>query len=87
MTRYMVIENFIDNNAERVYQRFHDRGRMLPDGLHYLDSWLAQDGTRCFQLMQTDRFELFDAWTRNWADLVEFEIVELGAKPAPAGAV
>lgn len=83
MTRYMVIETFIDHDPGPVYRRFHERGRMLPDGLRYLDSWLARDGTRCFQLMETARFELFADWTRHWADLVEFEIVELGDRPAP----
>jgi hypothetical protein len=50
---------------------------MLPDGLHYLDSWLTADGQRCFQLMETDDLALFDAWTPHWADLVDFEIVPL----------
>ena len=81
MSSYMVIETFIDGAADRVYRRFEEKGRMLPDGLFYVDSWLAHDGSRCFQLMQTESFGLFGQWTANWDDLVRFEIVELGSKP------
>ena len=62
---------------ERVYERFRNKGRMLPDGLHYIDSWLEKDGDRCFQLMETDSPELFEQWTAAWSDLVLFEITEL----------
>ena len=81
MTLYMVIEHFHENCLQRVYTRFHAEGRMLPADLHYLDSWLAADGRRCFQLMETERFESFSEWTPRWQDLVDFEIVELGDKP------
>ena len=82
MTRYMVVEHFHENCLERIYARFHEKGRMLPPDLHYLDSWLARDGRRCFQLMETERFEAFAEWTACWEDLADFEIVELGEKPA-----
>ena len=82
MTRYMVIETFFENCIEKVYERFHDKGRMLPEGLHYLESWLTKDESRCFQLMETERFELFQEWTKNWEDLTQFEILEIGEKPA-----
>ena len=48
---------------------------MLPDGLHYVASWLEPDGSRCFQLMETDRRELFDAWIANWNDLMDCEVL------------
>ena len=70
----MVIERF-PQGPEPVYQRFDERGRMLPDGLVYIDSWVDEDLDRCFQLMETDDPALFDAWTANWADLTDFEIV------------
>jgi hypothetical protein len=79
--RFMVIETFAPNAKEKVYQRFREKGRMLPDGLVYLDSWLEKDGDRCFQLMETNDRALFDQWTECWKDLVRFEIVELGEKP------
>ena len=70
----MVVERFLQGTAP-VYQRFAERGRLLPEGLRYLDSWVDQNGGRCFQLMETDAPELFEEWTRLWADLVSFEIV------------
>ncbi len=82
MARYMVIETFLNNCTEKVYERFHNKGRMLPEGLNYLDSWLTKDGARCYQLMETERFELFQEWTEKWSDLVQFEIIEIGDKPA-----
>lgn len=82
MKRYLVIEHFRPGAKEKVYERFRAKGRMLPDGLVYLDSWLEAEGDRCFQLMETEEPALFDRWTEHWSDLVEFEIIELGAKPA-----
>jgi len=81
MKQYMVIESINENCLEKVYQRFQHQGRMLPNGLHYLDSWLEKDGRRCFQLMQTNKPELFDTWIKNWEDLTDFEIIEIGNKP------
>lgn len=77
----MVIETFNPGCKQRLYDRFHRQGRMLPAGLHYLDSWLEKDGDRCFQLMETDDASLFDRWIANWSDLAQFEIVELGKPP------
>ena len=77
----MVIETFRTGSGP-VYARLAEKGRMLPDGLRFIDSWLAADGTRCFQLMETARPDLFEPWTAAWADLVAFEIAPLGDKPA-----
>ncbi len=79
--KYMVIETFAPGQREAVYERFREKGRMLPDGLTYVDSWLEKEGDRCFQLMETNDASLFDRWTESWKDLVRFEIVELGEKP------
>jgi hypothetical protein len=73
----MVIETFEPGGKELVYERFRQKGRMLPDGLRYIDSWLEKDGDRCFQLMETDSRELFERWIAAWSDLVSFVIVEL----------
>jgi hypothetical protein len=72
----MVIETFL-RGARPVYERAAEKGRMLPAGLAYVDSWVDQGLGRCFQLMETDDPELFDAWTAQWSDLVGFEIVPL----------
>ena len=80
MKRFIVIEHFKLNCLEEVYKRFHSKGRILPNGLFYLDSWLEKSGDRCFQLMETKNPALFAEWTKHWDDLVDFEIVELGEK-------
>lgn len=86
--RYLVIETF-PQGARPVYERAAERGRMLPPGLRYLDSWVdARTLDRCFQLMETDEPSLFDAWIAGWEDLVEFEIVPvIGSSEAAARAL
>jgi hypothetical protein len=78
--KYMVIETFGPGMRALVYERFQEQGRMLPEGLDYIDSWVEIDGDRCFQLMETSRPALFQEWIRTWEDLVSFEIVELEPK-------
>jgi hypothetical protein len=70
----MVIERFV-HGARPVYERAAERGRMLPDGLVYLDSWIDESLERCFQLMETDDPALFHEWITNWGDIGEFEVV------------
>lgn len=82
MAKYMLIETFRENCLDKAYARFHEKGRMLPEGLEYLDSWLTRDGSRCFQLMETGDFGLMRQWMKHWDDLVEFDVIELGEKPA-----
>ena len=72
---YMVIETFRDANAAAIYRRFHEKGRMQPEGLKYVDSWVQVDRCRCFQLIECDDRKLFDQWLAHWEDLMEFEIV------------
>ncbi len=72
--RYMVVERFTQG-ARPVYERAADRGRMLPPGLVYVDSWIDESLGRCFQLMETDDPALLDAWIARWSDLAEFEVV------------
>jgi hypothetical protein len=75
--RYMVVETFAPGRKAAVYDRFREKGRMLPDGLFYIDSWLEKDGDTCYQLMETDSPQLFDKWIEQWKDLVSFKVVEL----------
>jgi hypothetical protein len=83
---YMVVETFAEPRA--VYERARERGRMLPAGLRYVDSWIdAQDLGRCFQLMETDDPALFDVWTAEWTDLAEFEIIPVVDTAQAAGRV
>ena len=72
---FMIVENFRDGDAVPVYRRFRDQGRMAPEGLRCLSSWVQEDFTRCFQLMECDDPTLLDEWISHWADLVDFEVV------------
>jgi Domain of unknown function (DUF3303) len=72
---YMVIERFKEGVALEIYDRFRGKGRMMPDGLEYISSWIDHDFKICYQLMQTKNVALFDGWIENWSDLMEFEIV------------
>jgi hypothetical protein len=71
---YMIIERFKNRDPVPVYRRFRDRGRIAPEGLQYLSSWVDDGLERCFQLMETDDRKLLDEWIANWSDIVEFEI-------------
>lgn len=72
----MVIEHFVQG-ARPVYERAAEKGRMLPPGLEYVNSWIDERLNRCFQLMETDDPSLLERWTAEWSDLVRFEIVPL----------
>ena len=73
--RYMVVERY-RHGPKPVYERAASAGRLLPDGLRYVDSWIEERTLdRCFQLMETDDPGLFDGWIADWSDLVDFEIV------------
>jgi hypothetical protein len=75
MMLFMVIEKFKNKDALAVYRRFRERGRMMPDGLKYVGSWIEANFDRCFQLMECDDPRLFQQWVIRWHDLMEFEIV------------
>ena len=70
---FMVIEHF-RHGAAPVYERFRECGRLAPDGLRYLNSWVTADVTRCYQVMECDDQALLEQWTRAWEDLIDFEI-------------
>ena len=71
---YMVVEHFRDGPAP-VYRRFRDLGRLAPDGLRYVNSWVTSDLQSCYQVMECDDRRLLDAWIDQWSDLVDFEVV------------
>ena len=72
---FMVIEHFRDQNAKTVYTRFHEKGRLMPDGIGFVGSWVAADLGRCFQVIECDDITLLQRWAAEWSDLIEFEIV------------
>ena len=71
---YMVVEHFKNRDAVPVYRRFRDRGRMMPEGLVYVSSWIDERLERCYQLMETGDRALLDEWMANWTDIMEFEV-------------
>lgn len=70
----MVVEHFKNRDPVPVYQRFRDRGRLAPEGLRYVSSWIDEKLERCFQLMETSDPKLLDEWIANWSDIVDFEV-------------
>jgi hypothetical protein len=84
---FMVIERFRNQDAKAVYRRFRDKGRMMPDGLAFVGSWVAADLGRCFQLMECGDAALLQQWVAEWSDLVEFEIVPVVAGKDTAAAL
>lgn len=79
---YMVIERFKDGAAPEIYRRARERGRLMPEGLQYVSSWVDLDLKRCFQLMETEDASLFEVWIEAWADLVEFEVIPVQTSAA-----
>jgi hypothetical protein len=71
---YMVVESFKNKDAVAVYRRFRDKGRLAPEGVIYVSSWVDDKLERCYQLMASDDRRLLDEWIANWSDLVDFEV-------------
>ncbi len=76
---YMIVETFRCGTTHEVGARFKARGRLMTEdaGLRYIASWMSTDGSRCFQLMEAPDRSAFDGWIANWADLVDFEVIEV----------
>ena len=72
---FMVIEHFRAGSAPEVYRRFRDRGRMAPEGVRYVSSWVDFNFDRCFQVMEADSESRLREWTAKWDDLIDFELV------------
>ncbi len=77
---FMIIENFRGDPVP-VYRRFRDRGRLAPDGLRYVNSWVTRDLQRCFQVMDCDDPELLRQWMDRWIDVADFEVIPVITSP------
>ena len=71
---YMIVEHFKNDDPIPVYRRFRDRGRLAPDGLQYISSWVDEKLEHCFQIMETADPNLLDQWIAKWSDIVEFDV-------------
>jgi hypothetical protein len=72
---YMVIEHFKHQDPVPVYRRFRDQGRMTPEGLEYVSSWVDTKLERCYQVMETSDPELMAEWIAHWSDIVDIEVI------------
>ena len=84
---YIVIEQFRGGDALPVYRRFRDEGRLAPDGLRYVASWVTEDLRRCFQIMECDDSSLLAQWMARWEDLTEFEVIPVVTSAEAAASV
>jgi len=84
---YMIIEHFRNRDAVPVYRRFRDQGRLAPEGLRYVGSWVTEDFDCCFQIMECDDHELLTQWMARWEDLVEFEVFPVISSAEAAAAI
>ncbi|MBV9017879.1 MAG: DUF3303 family protein [Chloroflexi bacterium] len=84
---FMVIERFRDQNAKAVYSRFREKGRLMPDGISFVGSWVNADLGRCFQIMECDDITLLQCWPAEWSDLIDFEIVPVVPGPDTGAAL
>jgi len=82
----MIVEHFRDN-AIPIYRRFRERGRMAPEGLRYVASWVTEDYRRCFQVMECDDPALLEQWMSNWRDLTDFEVIPVNTSADAAAAI
>lgn len=72
---FMIIEHYRDGDPKPVYARFKAKGRLAPDGLRYVNSWVTDDLAHCYQVMECDDRKLLDQWLAAWSDLVEFDVI------------
>jgi len=71
----MIVERFHQGKVQTLYKRFAEKGRMMPEGVNYINSWINEDVTVCYQVMETDSIEKLHEWISHWNDLADFEIV------------
>ena len=72
--QYMIIERFKNRDPIPVYRRFRSQGRLAPEGLRYISSWVDEQLECCFQLMETADPRLLDQWMASWSDIVQFDV-------------
>ena len=84
---FMVIEHFRHGDPIPVYRRFRDQGRLMPEGVQYVNSWVTHDLKRCFQVMECEDPTLLEEWVTNWRDLADFDVIPVITSPEARAAV
>lgn len=72
---YMIIENFHPDKVKELYKRVEEKGRMMPEGVRYINSWIDENVKTCYQVMESDSEEKIKEWVNNWKDLADFQII------------
>lgn len=72
---YMVIEHFHPGMIKELYQRFDEKGRMLPEGVQFVNSWIDENITICYQVMESDSIDKLYLWMSHWDDIVDFKVI------------
>ena len=72
---FMIIEKFYPGKVKLLYERFGEKGRLLPEGVNYINSWIDENVTTCYQVMESDTAEKIYTWIANWNDLADFEVI------------
>lgn len=84
---FMVIEHFRPDSAPDIYRRFRDRGRMAPNSVQYVTSWVDFEFRRCFQVMEAPDEAALREWASHWTDLVDFEFIPVRTSLEAAEAI
>jgi hypothetical protein len=84
---FMVIEHFHPGKAPEIYRRFREKGRMAPDGVTYVASWVDMEFRRCFQVMESMSEDLIRQWSSNWDDVIDFEVVPVRTSAEAAAVI
>ena len=72
---FLVIESFKNSDPRPVYARFAQKGRPASDRIRYVSSWVTEDLSKCYRVMEGDG-DALNEWIDNWKDLVDFEIIK-----------
>jgi len=71
----MIIEKFHSNKIKELYERFDKKGRLMPEGVQYINSWTDEKVEICFQIMESESEAKLLEWIDKWKDLADFEII------------
>ena len=84
---FHVTERYRYGDPAPIYRRFREHGRMTPEGVEYVASWVTEDLGACFQVMEAKSREALDTWIGRWSDLVDFEVALVITSSAAAARV